>query len=99
MSELPPGTKLDSGKPDWTLMPWDALLPVVFVLMFGEKKYSRDGWRQVPNAKQRYTAALVRHVIAFAGGEWQDPETHEPHLAHAICCALFILSLAPDETV
>ena len=86
------GRKLDGGKLDWTLLPFRALEPVVRVLMFGEKKYARDKWVHVPDSTRRYTAALVRHVVAYASGEANDPETGESHLAHAMCCALFLLS-------
>lgn len=83
--------KADAGKPDWTLMPFKTLEPVLRVLEFGAKKYSRGGWKTVPDAKQRYQAALMRHVAAYLDGEYLDPETHLPHLAHAGCNILFLL--------
>jgi hypothetical protein len=86
------GRKLDAGKMDWTLVPWDALEPIVRVLEFGAKKYERDNWLHVPGSTRRYTAALLRHVIAYASGEEKDSETGESHLAHAGCCLLFLLS-------
>lgn len=85
--------KADQGKSDWTLMPFKALEPVLRVLEFGAKKYSRGGWKTVPDAKRRYQAALMRHVTAYLDGEFLDPETKLPHLAHAGCNVLFLLYL------
>jgi hypothetical protein len=86
------GRKADAGKLDWTLVPWDALVPIVRVLEYGATKYERDNWLNVPDSTRRYTAALLRHVLAYASGEEKDPDTGESHLAHAGCCLLFLLS-------
>lgn len=86
------GRKYDTGKPDYTLLPWDAVEDVVRVLDYGAKKYARDNWRYVDDAETRYLAAAFRHLAAYARGENRDPETDQPHLAHAACCLLFILS-------
>ena len=50
-----------------------------------------DNWQLVPDATRRYTDALMRHVEAWREGERLDPESKLPHLAHAICCALFLI--------
>lgn len=85
------GVKFDQGKIDWSLLPWDGLEPVVRVLEFGAEKYARDNWRKVPNSTARYRKALLRHVIAWCAGQENDPETGESHLAHAVCCGIFLL--------
>jgi hypothetical protein len=85
--------KHDYGKPDWSLMPWDALGPVVDVLMFGAEKYGPESWRDVPDAPRRYWSAAQRHLIAHIQGEMSDEESGLPHLAHAACCVLFLLGL------
>ena len=87
------GTKYDQGKPDWSLLPWEALEPVVEVMMFGAKKYSPEGWRDVPDAGRRYWSAAQRHLIAHLQGETADEESGLPHLAHAACCVLFLLAM------
>lgn len=33
------------------------------VLAFGERKYERDSWQDVPDAYRRYWSAAVRHLI------------------------------------
>ena len=84
--------KHDDGKPDWTLVPFSALVPVIRVLEFGERKYSRDGWKFVEDAERRYLASAFRHLTAFADGETHDEESGKSHLAHAVCDLLFLLA-------
>jgi hypothetical protein len=87
------GQKFDEFKTDWSLLPMQALEPVLHVLMFGAEKYGRDNWRDVPDAERRYFAAAQRHLAAYQAGEILDKETQEPHLAHAMCCLIFLLAL------
>jgi hypothetical protein len=87
------GVKFDDGKPDWSLLPLDAIEEVVKVMSFGAKKYTRDGWRSVPNAEDRYLAAMFRHIRAHRSGEELDDESGLPHLAHAATCLVFLLEL------
>ena len=91
------GVKYDNGKPQWSLLPFKALTQVVEVLTYGAKKYAPDNWKKVPNAKQRYTDAGFRHFAAYASGETHDPETGKHHLAHAICCLLYIVAFDLGE--
>lgn len=89
------GVKYDKDKPRWGLLPWDGLAPVVDVLTYGAKKYAPDNWRKVPGWEWRYWDAAHRHLAAYGRGEKTDPETGLPHLAHAVCCLLFMLALEP----
>ncbi len=74
-----------------------ALLSVAAVSLMGFNKYGAwGGWRKVPDAKARYSDALLRHLAADAQGERLDPESGLPHLAHAAWNALAILEL--DQT-
>ena len=93
----PEGKKFDSGKPRWSLLPRGTLLKVIQVLEAGAVKYDVDNWKSVPDARTRYYDAMNRHIEAWWGGEKQDPETGIHHLAHATCCALFLIWL--DEPV
>lgn len=87
------GVKHDAGKVDYTLVPVEALEVVCRVLEFGAKKYARDNWRTVvAKDSSRYLKALLRHAFAVVRGEWLDPESGFPHLAHVACCALFLLA-------
>ena len=85
------GVKYDSNKPKWNLLPWDELEDVVEVLTFGAKKYAPDNWKFVDDANNRYMDAAMRHLVAHQQGEQRDAESVESHIAHAICCLLFML--------
>ena len=84
------GQKYDSKKPRMSLLPKGALNAVIRVLEFGAKKYALDNWKTVPDAKTRYYDAMQRHIDAWWNGEQKDAETGEHHLAHAICCGMFL---------
>lgn len=86
------GIKHDHGKPMWDLLPWPAVKQIVQVLTFGAEKYARDNWKDVPDQRNRYFAAMQRHITDWFGGEKLDPESGYRHLAHAGCCLLFLLT-------
>lgn len=85
----PTGVKHDAGKLDWTLLPWSELEQVVRVLQYGAAKYSPNNWKYV--SWQRYASAAIRHIVSRFKGEIRDPETGLPHLAHAVCCLIFLM--------
>lgn len=91
------GVKYDNGKPQWSLLPFKALTQVVEVLTYGAKKYAPDNWKKVPDARRRYIDAGFRHFTAYVSGETQDPETGKHHLAHAICCLLYLVAFDLGE--
>lgn len=86
----PSGLKYDQEKPDMSLLSNIALIKVAQVMSFGKRKYSANNWRG-GIAWTRCLAACLRHVFAYLGGEDKDPETGLSHLAHAVCCLMFIL--------
>lgn len=85
------GSKFDLGKPRFSLLPTGVLTSVLKVLEYGAKKYSVNNWQHVENPRERYYDAAMRHLYAWFNGEPKDQETGESHLAHAICCLLFLL--------
>mgnify|MGYP006347971505 CR=1 FL=1 len=88
------GRKDDSGKPRYDLIPPRALADVARVLTFGAVKYGDENWRQVPHAKARYYAACMRHLEAWRLDPTAvDHEFRLPHLAHALCCIIFLSEL------
>lgn len=91
------GRKFDGGKPRYGLLPPKSLRGVAEVLTFGAEKYEVDNWKKVPDAKNRYFDAALRHIWAYKEGELNDPESGESHLAHAICCLMFIDELNKME--
>ena len=86
------GKKFDEGKLRYDLLPVEALREVVKVLTFGAKKYGDNNWK-ITKPESRYTAAAMRHGEAYRGGEVHDPESGIHHLAHRICCDLFLLQI------
>jgi hypothetical protein len=85
------GIKFDDDKPDYSLIPPNALDDVVKVLTIGAQKYARHNWKKLDNIDDRYFAAAQRHMWALMKDEELDPETGVHHAAHAICCMMFLL--------
>jgi len=92
--------KSDNGKPRFGLVPPKAEMEVVQVLTHGGDKYGDENWRNCDNW-DRYLDALGRHLNAYRQGQKLDAESRLHHLAHAICCALFLLEkdIESDEDV
>lgn len=85
------GVKDAKGKTRWSLLPFDALEPVVRVLNYGAiTKYQFDNWKHVPR-KGAYLDAIVRHWHLYRNGEEFDRETGESHLANLACDVLFLI--------
>lgn len=84
------GRKFDSDKTDYSLLPLKSLKEVTEVLGMGAIKYSRDNWRYVEDRENRYWAAAMRHMISWKEGDKQDDESGKNHLAHAVCCLMFL---------
>ena len=91
VEESATGVKHDSGKPRFSLLPIAQVLQVVEVLEFGAKKYASDNWKKVDNQREHYFNAAQRHLLAWWQGEKKDPETGLSHLAHVVCCVLFLM--------
>lgn len=91
------GTKYDQSKLNWALLPLDQIEQVVKVLHYGAQKYSAGNWKNVQNGYERYLAASMRHLVADRQGELLDNDTKIYHLAHSICCQLFMLYLRMEE--
>ena len=95
------GIKFDNGKLRWSLLPLEPIQETIKVLMYGADKYTHevdgktitgdDNWKMIDDIPNKYYNALMRHITAWKLGEKKDPETNLPHLAHAICCLLFML--------
>lgn len=93
---LPRGMKYDSAKPDLVgvcMLPPELvtyLSQVQDVIDYGAAKYSPDNWKLVANGKRRYASAAIRHLVAMVRGQWIDPESGLPHVAHVIVNVLFV---------
>ncbi len=85
------GTKHDTDKPRWDLLPYGALEEVVKVYTFGANKY--DDWNWSKGIQySRLMAALMRHLFKWW---WKresiDEETKCHHLASVVFNALGLL--------
>lgn len=87
------GKKFDNDKPRWSLVPQGVMDEVIRVLEFGARKYAPDNWKHVVDGETRYYDAAMRHIDAWWKGEQTDPETGKNHLAHAVCCLMFLMWL------
>lgn len=66
------GMKWDSGKLDWSLLPWDVIETLVLRLDVGKRKYSAWNWCKLDDAKNRYEAAFMRHWVEYKKGNRFD---------------------------
>lgn len=91
-----PGAKLDAGKPRLSLVLLGfphALTLVGEVGTYGAKKYTDNGWVSVPNGIERYSDAMLRHLLEEAIGPDIDRESELLHAAHVAWNALARLEL------
>ena len=89
---LTEGVKFDAGKARMDLLDPYAVEQLSHVLAFGAQKYAAHNWR-MGISKGRLIAAALRHLFAYLGGQDKDDETGLSHVAHAMCCCMFILGL------
>jgi len=86
------GQKYDADKLRWHLMPWDQLHQVALVMEHGANKYGEENWKLVVGAHPRYFDAAMRHIVADQASPGSvDAESGISHLAHAVCCLLFMM--------
>jgi dATP/dGTP diphosphohydrolase, N-terminal len=84
------GLKDDTEKIRMDLLSPEALLATAEILTFGAKKYGPRNWEKGIQYGRVY-AALQRHLHYFWLGQPVDTETNRHHLAHAMCCVMFLL--------
>jgi hypothetical protein len=96
-----PGAKLDAGKPPvirgmLAYFP-RACLAVAEVSEVGAKKYTWNGWEDVPDGIIRYTDALGRHLVKEQIEGLYDRDDNLLHIAHTAWNALAVLELRLRE--
>ncbi len=99
------GVKYDTGKPRIAEMIQDfrePLIEVAKVWAFGADKYSKGNWAYVLNGRDRYTNAMIRHLVAEVDNS-NDAESELLHAAHVAWNALarlwFIIQEQKPKTV
>lgn len=82
--------RYNEGKPQWTLVDFDSLEPLVRVLEFGATKYSRDNWKK-GLSRDSILDSLTRHLVKLIGGEEIDEESKCHHMGHIMANAMFYI--------
>jgi len=85
------GHKDDERKDPMHLLPPRAIVALARVLGHGARKYGAENWRRVAHPRERYLAALLRHVFAYLDDEILDGESGHPHMAHVMANAAFLV--------
>lgn len=81
-------------KPRLDLVPLTAMTYIALGLQEGARKYSPASWRDVESVDlAQYIGASMRHIMAYADGEDIDPESGNPHLAHAMASLAIMVEL------
>jgi len=75
-----------------------AISAVAGVSAFGASKYAWKGWEGVPDGYNRYSDAMVRHLIYEGEGEVLDTDSGLLHAAHSAWNALARLELKLRES-
>jgi hypothetical protein len=74
-----------------------AISAVAEISTFGAQKYAWKGWEGVDDGINRYSDAMVRHMLKEAMGEEVDPDSGLLHAAHLAWGALARLELILRE--
>jgi hypothetical protein len=93
--------KQDQGKVRIDLVEPNFIVTVAKIMTYGveEQDYEEGSWKKVPNPINRYYAALMRHILAWRGGETHDPQSRFHHLAHAAANVMILLFFELKSTV
>ena len=91
------GLKYDDGKARFDLIEPEFEEDIANILTMGANKYAPNSWQHVEDGKNRYYAALRRHLNAWRKGEKIDRESGMSHLAHAACNVMFLMHFEREE--
>lgn len=80
--------RFNEGKPKWSLVHFDSLIPMIRVLEFGANKYAPNNWMKPMDTKE-ILESMQRHLAALFDGEIYDKESGISHMGHIQCNAMF----------
>lgn len=86
-----PKDKLGVLKTPLRFIPASSLVALSHVMELGATKYGPMNWRENNVKLLVYFEAALRHIFAAMDGEDLDPESGQPHAAHAMACMAIIL--------
>jgi len=78
-------------KTQLVLMPPTAEDMICQVIQSGADKYGAWNWRMSGIETSTYISAIKRHLAAIHSGEWLDPESGKPHIAHIAASACIMM--------
>lgn len=90
-SKLSEAYKADEEKIRYDLIPPEAMDAMAEVLTFGAKKYTDRNWEK-GMAWGRAFRALISHAYKWWRGIPSDEESGMSHMAHCLCCAIFLVT-------
>jgi hypothetical protein len=96
MSDLKQGTKNDTGKPRFDLIPPDFMWLLAELFAMGAKKYADRNWEKGIKFG-RVFGAMQRHAWRFWAGEEFDQEDGQRHLVSVAWCALVLLHYSLND--
>lgn len=80
--------RYNEGKPKWSLVHYESIVPMIRVLEFGALKYAPDNWKKSMDLKEILNS-IQRHLAKLMDGEENDPESGISHMGHIQCNAMF----------
>ena len=80
--------RYNTGKPQWSLVHMNSLVPMIRVLEYGALKYAPFNW-QKPTERETIINSMQRHMAALIDGDEIDSESGLPHIGHIMANALF----------
>ena len=86
-----PKDRIGITKPSLHLIPASAQVREAKVFELGAAKYGAFNWRRNSVLSSVYVSAALRHIHSYFDGESVDPESGQPHLAHARACMGILL--------
>ena len=93
------GVKHDEKKLKVDLIPSEPIEALAAILTYGStekpnpdgtKGYGDNNWMEGLKFRKVY-GAMLRHLLAYRRGEYQDQESGHPHLWHAFCNLMFLI--------
>ena len=83
--------KFDEQKPRLELIEPEFIIGIGKIMTLGAEKYGDDNWKSAtPEDIKRLRGALLRHQMAYLGGERLDAESGLSHLYHIGCNLMFL---------
>ena len=80
--------RFNEGKPQWSLVHFKSLEPMIRVLEFGTLKYAPRNW-QKSMPLDKILESMQRHLAALFDGEEVDSESGISHMGHIQANAMF----------